>query len=538
MSVAFGNWRPARLADGVAVLVLAVVAGVAAATFRDYGLGWDDFTHSEYGDLLLAFYTSGFADRRAFSFVNLYLYGGGFDLAAAIAAKLLPFGLFETRRLLGAAVGLVGLVATWRLARRLGGPLAGVVGLTLLAACPLFYGHMFMNAKDAPFAVAMTLLLLGLVRAFQDYPKPGWPTIVLFGCGLGLTLGSRVMGGMAGVYALAALTLILRLRSRALGWSGAGAEAGRFLLRLAPGFALAYAVMALVWPWAVIDPLNPFRAVAYFSHFFEKPWRELYDGATPLVVDMPRSYLPTLLALKLPEALLALGFGGVAGAFLMAARRDLDQRQRAAFLLVALAVAFPIALTVATRPAMYNGIRHFVFILPPLAALGGFAAAWAAERLRSRPLAVRAGALAALAIGVALPVHKMVRLHPYQYTHFNLVAGGVRVAHERYMLDYWGLAFAQAARELRETLASHDLAPPGGRRWRVAVCGPHPAARVELGPGFELVGNTLNADFAMVLGEYYCRELNAPVFVEIEREGAVYARVYDIGGRTVGALWD
>lgn len=358
MSVAFGNWRPARLADGVAVLMLAVVAGVAAATFRDYGLGWDDFTHSEYGDLLLAFYTSGFADRRAFSFVNLYLYGGGFDLAAAIAAKLLPFGLFETRRLLGAAVGLVGLVATWRLARRLGGPLAGVVALTLLAACPLFYGHMFMNAKDAPFAVAMTLLLLGLVRAFQDYPKPGWPTIVLFGCGLGLTLGSRVMGGMAGVYALAALTLILCLRSRALGWSGAGAEAGRFLLRLAPGFALAYAVMALVWPWAVIDPLNPFRAVAYFSHFFEKPWRELYDGATPLVVDMPRSYLPTLLALKLPEALLALGFGGVAGAFLMAARRDLDQRQRAAFLLVALAVAFPIALTVATRPAMYNGIRH------------------------------------------------------------------------------------------------------------------------------------------------------------------------------------
>src|SRR3712207_8678244 len=62
--------------------------------------------------------------------------------------------------------------------RRLGGPFAGALALALLATCPLFYGHMFMNAKDAPFAVAMTLLLLGLVRALQEFPKPSWTTIV------------------------------------------------------------------------------------------------------------------------------------------------------------------------------------------------------------------------------------------------------------------------------------------------------------------------------------------------------------------------
>ena len=76
----------------------------------------------QYGDLLLAFYGSGFADQRALSFVNLYKYGGGFDMAAALVAKVLPFGLFETRRLVGAAVGIVGLIATWRIGRRLGGP--------------------------------------------------------------------------------------------------------------------------------------------------------------------------------------------------------------------------------------------------------------------------------------------------------------------------------------------------------------------------------------------------------------------------------
>ena len=79
--------------------MLLLLAVIAALTFRDYGLGWDDFTHAQYGDLLLSLYTSGFRDTRALSFVNLYLYGGGFDMAAGALAKLLPFDLFETRRL-------------------------------------------------------------------------------------------------------------------------------------------------------------------------------------------------------------------------------------------------------------------------------------------------------------------------------------------------------------------------------------------------------------------------------------------------------
>ena len=116
--------------------MLAALALVAALTFRDYGLGWDDFTHSQYGDLLLKLYGSGFTDTRALSFVNLYKYGGGFDMAAALADKVLPFGLFETRRLVGAVVGIIGLFATWRLGRRLGGPIAGTGGAHLARRLP------------------------------------------------------------------------------------------------------------------------------------------------------------------------------------------------------------------------------------------------------------------------------------------------------------------------------------------------------------------------------------------------------------------
>src|SRR5436309_8588308 len=191
-----------RTCDDVAMLMLAVVGIIASLTFRDYGLGWDDYTHAEYAELLLRMYGSGFKDTGALSFANLYMYGGGFDMAAALLHKIIPLELFETRRLLGAAVGLIGLAVTWRLARRVGGPIAGLATLLLLVLCPTFYGHMFMNPKDAPFAVTMIILMMGLVRLAEEYPHPSPRTVLIIGLGTGLSFGSRILGGLAVLYAL------------------------------------------------------------------------------------------------------------------------------------------------------------------------------------------------------------------------------------------------------------------------------------------------------------------------------------------------
>ena len=531
------RWRSAnKFADRLALVVLGVIAVIASATFRDYGLGWDDYTHSEYGDLLLAFYSSGFSDQRALSFVNLYKYGGGFDMAAALAAKVLPFGLFETRRLFGAAVGIVGLIATWRIGRRLGGPVTGLVALVLLATCPLYYGHMFMNAKDAPFATAMAVLLLAVVRAFDEYPKPRVATIGLLATGLGLAFGSRILAGVAAPCALAGLVVIFVGDGRALGIKQASVRLGTFVLRSIPSLVIGYLIMGLLWPWSVLAPLNPIRAAEYFDTFFEKPWREMYAGKLFAVTEMPASYLPHLFVLKLPEVMLALGIAGTVGALVTIGRRDVALNRRANLAIVAAAAFLPVLVAMLTHPALYNGLRHFVFVVPPFAVLGGLAGAW----LLGRAFAVSTFAVgvlvAAFVGGLALPITEMVRLHPYQYTAFNWASGGVRMAHDNYMLDYWGLAFKQAGEALKTKLNETDLKPPAGRRWTVEICGPQRPAEVALGPEFETTWDRKRADFAMMLGTFYCRNLTAPVLVEIAREGIIYARVYDIRGRPVPNL--
>ncbi len=526
--------------DALALCVLAVTAVIALATFRDYGLGWDDYTHSQYGALLIDLYKSGFRDQRALSFVNLYMYGGGFDMIATLAAKVLPFGLFETRRLVGASIGLIGLFATWRLGRRLGGPFAGLIALVLVATCPLYYGHMFINAKDGPFAAVMAIALLGLVRAFEEYPKPTPATLALCGIGFGLSIGARVLGGFAVMEALFPLPFIVAVRARATALKPALAECGTFLVPFIPTAIFAYLLMGLVWPWSVVSPLNPFRAVEYFSTVFEKPWRELFAGQLIPVDDMPRSYVPTLFAVQVPELMLLLGLCGLAGVLIFIVRSadnsSAGAGRRAALLSVALAATLPILIAVMTRPVVYNGIRHIVFVLPPFAVLGGLAATWIWQRMQAYGrAAVIAGGLALLA-GLASPVVDMVRLHPYEYTDYNHFAGGVPGARKDFMLDYWGLSFKQASQKLA-AYAQAQSSSRRGKVWKVAVCGPHPPVAVALGSDqYNIVWDPKDADFAMVVGEFYCAKLDAPVLFNVVREGVTYARVYDLRGRTITSL--
>ena len=525
-----------KTCDDLAFLVLGVVAVVAGLTFRDYGLGWDDYTHAEYADLLLRMYGSGFKDTGALSFANLYMYGGGFDMAAALLHKVVPLELFETRRLLGAVVGVIGLAVTWRLARRVGGPLAGLAALLLLALCPTFYGHMFMNPKDAPFAVAMVVLILGLVRLIEEYPAPSPRTILIVGLGAGLAIGCRVLGGLALIYAVIGFIPLWIEEVRKQGAREATHRFAHVVYVLLPGLALGYLVMGLIWPWSIMEPGHPLEAVTYFSHFFEKPWKEMFDGALVSVPDMPWSYLPTLFALQLPEVLLALLTAAVVATFMSLSRNDVTAKRKTIMLMLTLAATLPLVIAMVKRPALYNGIRHFIFVIPPMAVLAGVAFARGMDWLGENRRAWQPAALAVFAFGLLLPLSEMIRLHPYQYTHFNHIAGTVRTADNLFMLDYWGLSLKQASDGLREQLAERQEVPPQHRKWKVAVCGPQRPAQVALGPDFTIGWDSNAADFAMTLGEFYCKGLAAPVMVEIKRDDVVFARVYDIRGRSISSL--
>jgi hypothetical protein len=382
----------------------------------------------------------------------------------------------------------------------------------------------------------MVILMLGLVRLAEEYPSPSPRTILIVGLGAGLSIGSRVLGGLALIYALVGF---VPLFLEEIHTHSAREAAHRFLhvaYVLFPGLILGYLVMGLIWPWSIMEPGNPFHAVTYFSHFFEKPWKEMFDGALVSVPDMPWSYLPTLFALQLPEVLLGLLFASVVGSIMSLSRSDVTARRKTILLMLTLAATLPLAIAMLKRPALYNGIRHFIFVIPPMTVLAGLAFARGMDWLKENRRSWQPAAVAVFSFGLLLPLGEMIRLHPYQYTHFNHIAGTVRSADSLFMLDYWGLALKQASDGLRDELNERQEVPPHGRKWKVAVCGPQRPAQVALGPDFTIGWDSHAADFAMTLGEFYCKGLTAPVLVEIKRDDVVFARVYDIRGRSISSL--
>src|SRR5258708_3597270 len=153
-----GSASPARhrAADGVwdrlagAVLVAAVI--LVAFTFTDYGVTWDEDVHNWYGILALDYYLSLFADQRALHWLNLYNYGAAFDMMAAALNRFSSLGGYETLHLLHGLVGVLGLAGCWELGRALGGPGARFIELIFLALTPNYYGQVFTNPNDIPFA--------------------------------------------------------------------------------------------------------------------------------------------------------------------------------------------------------------------------------------------------------------------------------------------------------------------------------------------------------------------------------------------------
>jgi hypothetical protein len=181
--------------------------------------------------------------------------------------------------------------------------------------------------------------------------------------------------------------------------------------------------MLVAWPYALVNPLTGLpKALRYFERF-PTPFPVLFDGNLERATSLPREYLPVLLGLTLPEpVLLLLAAGaGLAIAALLRRRRRADPASVAVGVVV-LAAAFPVLYAVARRTPMYNGVRHTLFILSPVACLAALAAD--ALMVRLRPVG-RAVLTALLVLAAARQAVRTARLFPYEYASFNSFAGGL-----------------------------------------------------------------------------------------------------------------
>lgn len=508
----------------LSLLLGGLLLGLVGATFREYGISADEQLQQEYGRLVLRYVHSGGRDDAVLRYGDLIYYGGLFEAAVELLAPRLPWGEMENRHLLTALAGLAAYAGCWYLGYLLAGAAGGFWSLLLLAVTGIFYGHMFNNSKDIPFAAAYAWSLIGIIRCVAAAPALSWrPTL---GCALaiGLAMALRV----SGVVLLGYLALALLL---AHGWRGVRARAGRLAVLL----ALVWLVLLAGWPWAQQAPVSrPLRTILVQQSF---PWHgySLFAGRMYWSPVMPWDYLPRYFVMQVPEFIMLL----FAGAVLLLARQALCRRcspagaARLAPGLLLLGVLFPAVWVMLSRAVLYDTIRHLLFLLPPLAAL----AAWSWVILlraagRWRPLLLVMMAL--LAGGQALT---MARRHPYQYLAYNYLAGGLPAAAGRYELDYWGHSYAAAVRGLADYLRA-TAAPAPGRPWRVFVAGNLYSAAYYFPPTMRAVLDPRQADFFISDTRFRRqRMVDAPVLLTIACDGVPLNYVKDLRDPRRVTLW-
>lgn len=445
---------------------------VILTTFKDYGITWDEIFHYGYGEAKLAYYEQLFSSDDPWAVVQSAPadnYPGFYDLLLAMARRISPLSKAYTNHLLCALFGLFGIGAVWAIGHRLGGARTAFICALFLTFMPRYYGHMWFNLKDIPFATMFAWSLYCLIRFTECLPKVSWRWLIVSGIVTGCAIGVRSAGLLLPCYFFVVLFGDW-LRSVCRGGEK------KAMLRLAirhAGVLALYGFVALIsvlpwWPYLHANPLwRPIEITMGLQNFF---WDGLvlFNGEYLRPGTLPRSYLPVWFAITTPVVILlmlAVGCVPLVKICWVQAKgrlKDLGNRELILGLLV-LAFAFPLLYVALTKPKIYDGLRQFLFILPPAAILAALSLEWLLAQIAKPGLrkALLVGSLGVTAAGSTL---SYLSLHPYEYIYFNETIGGLPGAFMRFETEYYGLSY----REMMEELIANGERVPWDRPTRVS----------------------------------------------------------------------
>ena len=509
------------------LLLIAINLLVAFFIFREYGLSWDEPYFYKYADALGYAYSPREWLSGNFDLENSYgpsgtdhkTRGPAYLLLAREPVYLLEkFGLDEASawHLVNFLFFQLGVYFFYRTATRWMKPSAALAASALFAWQPLLWGHAFINPKDPSFLtffLGSVCLGFEMVDRWTDKSltaKQRYTSVILPALLLGITTSIRILGPLAGVLVGVYAFWVL------------GRKFAQVIPQLVLYAVIALLIMFMTWPYLWGAPVGNFIEVLRFMSDNPTELPVLYRGEIFPAGSLPRSYLPFMLFATLTEPVwLLFAAGLVAGVWKLVKQRDWNGLVSLSLLLST--TAFLLVYVLLRRPAMYDGFRHFMFIIPPVFIVAGLAFEFVFERIT--PEWLRAGA----AFLILLPgMAGIVQLHPYEYAYYNSFVGGTDGVFRKYETEYWLTCYKEAVEELnvqhsepaklyvhREAYIAEYYAGDNFRTLELK------GAAKDVQPGdFVLVSSRSNEDQRIFK--------DAPVVIRVTRDNATFCTVKQI----------
>ncbi|MBF0421406.1 MAG: glycosyltransferase family 39 protein [Magnetococcales bacterium] len=463
--------------DRLSTLILVCLGLLMLITCRDYGYSYDEVWQNRfYGKAIASFYATFGVDVRALKYLDLHLFGGLYDTLSEMLAWLLPLPGHLTRRIVNVLTGFLAFVGTWKTGRVIAGPKAGFWSLLFLAMTPVFYGHTFINAKDIPFATGTIWTLYYLIRLVERPLDVSKGLLIKLGLSMALAIGVRIGGILLIGYMGLAWTIVLLFHYRrhpgikeSWHYIQQSSLARAFFIPL----TIASGLMLLFWPYLCFNPLR-FNSIlqAATHHVWTKS--VLFKGHYVYASKLPWDYIPGYFLVNLPELLVIISVPVLIWSLWKSWKHwhQLATKEFVALVLLLVSTLMPPAIVIINHSAVYDGIRHLLFVVPSLAVLSGVAFAQWGSLVQRLGIIIRPLLIGIFAIYLTYHIHLMIKLHPYQYVFYNIFAGGMPEASKWFETDYWMTSYYEAAKKIidyaRQVAARENVAFED-RRFTVGV---------------------------------------------------------------------
>jgi len=446
-----------KIRQHLILILLIINIMVGLFTFRNYGLSWDEPLFYDYANALGYAYSPQEWFSGNFNLENAYgisatdhaTHGPAYVILAhplVSAVESLGVDNASAWHLINFLTFQLGVYLLYRLAKRWMNNSAALASAALFAWQPLLWGHAFINPKDPPFLVFfLGAVCLGFEMIDQESKsipssRTSWKSFgscLLAAFFLGVATSIRVLGPLAGVLVgIYALSQYKKITVPAL------------IKRLIVYGILTILIAFITWPYLWTNP--PQKFVEVFGLMSDNPTqlKVLFNGQLYSADELPRRYLPVLLGLTLTESTWLLFIAGLFTAFWKQIRKNSlinNLPLITSYLLLLLWFLIPFAYVLLRKPPMYDGYRHFLFMLPPVFVFAGFAFEKIFEITKTR------WAMGAIAFILLAPgIYGFIQLHPYEYTYYNSFAGGTNGAFRKYETEYWLTCYKEAVEQFNE----------------------------------------------------------------------------------------
>jgi len=490
----------------IGIIIFVVLLLLIIATYRNYGVSWDETSYRNYGLYFIQTINNFFSPKiivdNSLRPSRLHLMGHGvvFTILECAAANFIGGCSFNNLHLVKASLQIITFIFVYLFSAKFifkKKPWLALSSFLLLLIFPRYFGEIFDNMQDT-LAVLLTTVIIYFSYLFLKEKKVRTLKFCIFlGIIFGVAVGERIILIYLPFLFMTSYLILYLSKKELINWKN-------YLIQISTILAAMFLVWYLTSPYLLLHPFRGIFDLIVAGSRYPWPLTVLFEGKNILATKLPYYYIYKWTLITTPP--LSLLFFSIGSFFLITSFSATNFFLFFSFFL-------PLILILIFNPVVYDGWRHFLFLTAPFVLIASFGFYYL---LSLKNKLIKSLAIILFILNIIFTGYKMINLHPYEYLYFNAFVGGLASAYGKYETDYAGRTFKEAI----EWLKKNELKETN-KAYNIFVCGNPDSSTYYFTPNMKQTKDLRKADYFVCytrFGEYKLIDDKKTIFTVVREK--------------------